>query len=576
MSGAGGGRGRGKRGGGGSGAAGSGGGEGGGVGGGGGSSGGGGGGGEGGGGARGGRGGARGGRRGGRGGGVGGALAEDAARQQELEEERRLQRDEAARKAAAERAKREEEERLRAAAEEREKKRKNILDVHARVTDAQQAFAAKQEQRAANLNAATTRLDVNLKALDASIKKNEAQIKKMKMMSADKEKEVLKGIKEINMSKFISECVDALLEAKVKSTDVPAMVNVVSAMHQRYADAVKMLIPKLAAVFTKMSMDAQTAESENDRKDRLARRRSTLRLLAELLVAGVYTDGSILITALRDLIEQESKAIFADARTMLFTIVSGFVKYAGEDMLQFPPQWRVDAQALLTSYRRRRERSAAAAAGGQGANAAGDDAVMAEAGEQEPEGEAAADAAELAKEDEEDSANDDVLEALEREIEAFTPELTPAVMTAEQHAQLRSILVAFYDTTVKAVFAANKALHQQIKYNRQQMRQRGDLDENHVKATEAAKADFEKAMANCRVLADALSLEVPEMPPEPPEETRVAGEIMMGGRLGDGQEEDFGNNIFEDQDTRSFYEGEIFSKVPFGDFVQEIFQGTDF
>ena len=154
----------------------------------------------------------------------------------------------------------------------------------------------------------------------------------------------------------------ALLEAKVKSTDVPAMVNVVSAMHQRYADAVKMLIPKLAAVFTKMSMDAQTAESENDRKDRLVRRRSTLRLLAELLVAGVYTDGSILITALRDLIEQESKAIFADARTMLFTIVSGFVKYAGEDMLQFPPQWRVDAEALLTSYRRRRERSAAAAA----------------------------------------------------------------------------------------------------------------------------------------------------------------------------------------------------------------------
>ena len=283
------------------------------------SGGGGGGGGEGGGGARVGRGGARGGRRGGRGGGVGG---EDAALQQDLEEERRLQRDEAARKAAEERAKREEEERLRAAAEEREKKRKNILDVHARVTDAQQAFTAKQEQRAANLNAATTRLDINLKALDASIKRNEAQIKKMKMMSADKEKEVLKGIKEINMSKFISECVDALLEAKVKSTDVPAMVNVVSAMHQRYADAVKMLIPKLASVFTKLSMDAQTAESENDRKDRLARRRSTLRLLAELLVAGVYTDGSILITALRDLIEQESKAIFADARTMFFTIVS--------------------------------------------------------------------------------------------------------------------------------------------------------------------------------------------------------------------------------------------------------------
>ena len=51
------------------------------------------------------------------------------------------------------------------------------------------------------------------------------------------------------------------------------------------------------------------------------------------------------------------------------------------------------------------------------------------------------------------------------------------------------------------------------------------------------------------------------MPPEPPEESRVAGEIMMGGRLGDGQEEDFGNNIFEDNDTRNFYEGMMCSRA---------------
>jgi hypothetical protein len=359
----------------------------------------------------------------------------DSTKQKELEETKRLEKEEAERKKAEERARKEEEERLRALAEEREKKSKIIIDVHARITEAQQAFTSKKEQRAANLNAATTRLDVNLKALDASIKKNEAQIKKLKMMSADKEKEVLKGIKEINMSKFISECVDALAEAKLKTSDVPSMVNVVSAMHQRYAEVVKLLIPKLASVFTKMSADAQTAESESDRKERLSRRRVALRLLTELLVAGVYMDGSVLITALRDLIEQESKAIFSDARTMLFTIVAGFVKYAGDDVLDLPPQWKIDAEALLAGLHARRARKEAAA----GAEGAPQDA-QAQVAVQDAETADSA-AAELAQEDAEDSANDALIEALERDFLSFDPHLSPAVMTSEQVLSLLALLL---------------------------------------------------------------------------------------------------------------------------------------
>ena len=98
----------------------------------------------------------------------------------------------------------------------------------------------------------------------------------------------------------------------------------------------KLLVPKLANVFVKMSAEALMAESESDRKDRLARRRTTLRLLTEMLVSGVYTDASVLIGAMHSLIEQESKAIFSDARAMLFTIISGFVKYAGDVMVLAP------------------------------------------------------------------------------------------------------------------------------------------------------------------------------------------------------------------------------------------------
>jgi len=514
----------------------------------------------------------------------------DLAKQKELEERQCSERDEAARIKAEERTRKEAEEHVRAAAEEREKKRKNVIEVHERVTEAAHAFKTRAEQRAVNLSAATTRLDVNLKALDASIKKNEAQIKKMKMMSADKEKEILKGIREINMSKFLSECVDALVEAKIKSSDVPAMVNVVSAMHQSYVEVVKLLIPKLASVFTKMTPEAQTAESESDRKERLARRRATLRLLAELLVAGVYTDGSVLISALRDLIEQEHKAIFGDARTMLFTIVSGFVKYAGDDILDFPPQWKVDADALLGRLLARRQRmSATLTAEFTSSTYASPVDEMevdaAEAGGQEPEGAAgenekdeaaasaaaasaaaAAEASELAREDAEESANDDVLEALEADVAQLKSVLTPSVLTGEQRAQLRSVLISFYQATVKAVFGACKVLHQQIKYNRQQVRQRGEVDETNLKETETATATYEKASANCRVLAEALNLEMPVMPPEPVEEARFAGEITLGGRGGDDMEEDWGSNVFEDHDTRQFYQAlpDLFEMVPAG------------
>ena len=104
------------------------------------------------------------------------------------------------------------------------------------------------------------------------------------------------------------------------------------------------MIPRLSSVFAPLTSEALLAESEAERKERLGRRRSTLRLLTELLVAGIYTDGGVLIQALQRLVDQESKAVFADARAMLFTIVAGFVKYAGDVLPDVPPSWRTDAE----------------------------------------------------------------------------------------------------------------------------------------------------------------------------------------------------------------------------------------
>ena len=53
------------------------------------------------------------------------------------------------------------------------------------------------------------------------------------------------------------------------------------------------------------------------------------------------------------------------------------------------------------------------------------------------------------------------------------------------------------------------------------------------------------------------------MPPEPVEETRMAGDIVLGGK-GGGEEEDFGDNVWEDAEAKDFYEQvpDLFEIVP--------------
>jgi hypothetical protein len=60
-------------------------------------------------------------------------------------------------------------------------------------------------------------------------------------------------------------------------------------MHERYDDFAELLIPKLQAVF-------------NDAEATLLRKRSRLRLLFELLHAGLYDDPSLVFLLLKEMV----------------------------------------------------------------------------------------------------------------------------------------------------------------------------------------------------------------------------------------------------------------------------------
>lgn len=72
--------------------------------------------------------------------------------------------------------------------------------------------------------------------LDSSLKKNTAFVKKLKQFTAAQIDTLLKDIRELNLTKYISEVCSALLEAKLKMTDIPAAITLCTQMHQIYGD----------------------------------------------------------------------------------------------------------------------------------------------------------------------------------------------------------------------------------------------------------------------------------------------------------------------------------------------------
>jgi regulator of nonsense transcripts 2 len=129
------------------------------------------------------------------------------------------------------------------------------------------------------------------------VKRNATFVRKLAKITEDQKDKLAAEIVTLNTSKFIPEAVNAIaqeLTVALKPTDINASVQICSLMHQRYAgDFAKHLIPALVKSYDSPGK----TEADTVRKKRVV-----LRLLCELYLAGVYTDTSVLISILRDLV----------------------------------------------------------------------------------------------------------------------------------------------------------------------------------------------------------------------------------------------------------------------------------
>ncbi|KAH1232625.1 Regulator of nonsense transcripts UPF2 [Glycine max] len=97
----------------------------------------------------------------------------------------------------------------------------------ARLEEIKKSIEAKLALRQSNLN--PERPDSGfLRTLDSSIKRNTAVIKKLKQINEEQREALMDELRSVNLSKFVSEAVAAICDAKLRSSDIQAAVQTVA------------------------------------------------------------------------------------------------------------------------------------------------------------------------------------------------------------------------------------------------------------------------------------------------------------------------------------------------------------
>ena len=185
----------------------------------------------------------------------------------------------------------------------------------------------KDNLRKANLEAAANRSDDDKQfyKLDSSLKKNTAFIKKCKTFSDGQKASLTKEMSGLNLTKYIGEVASALVETKLKMSDITAMVEFCSALHQKYAEFPTFLMENWSKILS-MKKDGKVSNPSKMRVD--------LRLYSELVSVGVFTlkvGLPLLGNVLTTLVTQDKESLSNTA------IIISFCKHCGEDYAGLVP-----------------------------------------------------------------------------------------------------------------------------------------------------------------------------------------------------------------------------------------------
>ncbi|XP_019633451.1 PREDICTED: regulator of nonsense transcripts 2-like [Branchiostoma belcheri] len=395
------------------------------------------------------------------------------AEQKKAEEEQKRLEEEERRK--EEEKKRQEEEQRRREEEEARRKEEEQKQAHEMAVEAEERIRAKKQLRTTNLHAGDNRPEEGFfSKLDSSLKKNTAFVKKLKTITEQQRESLTKEFNSLNLTKYIGEAVNSFVEAKLKMSDVSCAVHLCSLFHQRYAE----FTPQLLQTWNK-SFQARRDDKEEKKKEKGDKLRVDLRQVAELTVAGVFTDKEGL-----PLVASQLKALIDGDKEVHnnLTVLSSFCRHCGEDYAGLVP---------------RKNRSLA-----------------------------------------------DKYNVILPKSEVFPSEI---------QGKCRQLLKDYFTSLVKHLQKDHKALQNQAWNNRRTLQTKGELSEDRQKSFEDAQAAYQKLLMNASTLADLLDEDMPDLPEDDfKEEEEGNVDIFLAIKGGEGEIGE--NTLWEDEETRSFYE----------------------
>ena len=176
--------------------------------------------------------------------------------------------------------------------------------------------------------------EASKKSLKSDLKKCTALVKKIKSGGAWslRPAEITRDVAALNLSRYVDEVASALTESKLKVADLPVVVALCSAMHQRYAEFLPALLPSLwSTIHGKVT--EETAKL----------RRLYLRLITEFLLNGIIFETKPLLKTIADATGgSDGSYVVTDAN-----LVMSFVKAAGFEVLGTIPRSIQDSIDLL-------------------------------------------------------------------------------------------------------------------------------------------------------------------------------------------------------------------------------------
>ncbi|WIA32391.1 hypothetical protein OEZ86_003220 [Tetradesmus obliquus] len=370
------------------------------------------------------------------------------------------------------------------------------------------ALKAQREARAVNLEPKRPG-ESDLGRLDSSIKKNGAFIKKLRGLGADNRQQLLAEAAKLNLSKYVSEAVAALAEVPLKTSDVPAAVDMAAALHARYPDFAASLGPAIAKVAVGGSKGAAD-------DDRLAarRQRGALRLLPELLAAGVLADATGLLGVMKTLVTALDFSKEKDSSLHNATLLGGLAKSAAPLLLGALPE------------------GAAAAAGSL---LLPQELLHAEDLSSLP-GDLAAAVAELQQQQKQ----------LEAEMQQRY-QLPP-----EQRSLLLKMFDRAFDCCCAELVESHKALLALDRENARAYATKGELPEGAAAEYESCRKAYEGLHRAVAAMAEALDKQLPDLAEDA--FTRLDEGSAAGATGAPGAAADAIEHIFEDPEVRAFYE----------------------